>query len=492
MARYLPVLLSLLWLLILPLGAEPTSRLQQFEERLKASFLSEKEFEVRMHPGALQATLGGDGQRAMALAQRLYDLAGPRLGCRFVESVYLLCLGDQRPYGSWNGTLKDPGPEDVEAIERLNRFLIPHGYSLHIYGPTANSGEVSAFSIRSLAGLALTTGESRLAWVPRYQRSNGWSGYYAWKSQIWRSFPQRSSGFHKVEGIMLGYPDSAVENYEQLCFDDWPTTVDCSLPEAYTYVCGVPIFSLRFQDSLAPDVMAREQRWRDFLVEAYASPMHRQLARQAEFLAAREARARPERISGDERYAESRVRGWSWEGPRPQLDSDLERWLHEHWGELAAAANRTSDLYQIARESSHPGLNGEILWNWLLRGSLAVDEPARQWFETFRQQHPEALAQHYRRALQQRCQRILKRPAANDPNPSWDGSSLAQLTATPYLHELLEQMSEAELDLLFQAIEARRDHPPLGQLIERSQREGAFKPVLDRLRRRWPQRWSPR
>jgi len=489
MARALPLLLSLLWLLILPLGAEPKSRLQQFEERLKASFLSEKEFEVRLHPGALEATLGGDGERAMALAQRLYDLAGPRLGCRFVESVYLLCLGDQRPYGSWNGFLNDPGPEDVEAIERLNRTLMPHGYSLHLYGPD-EKGRVSAFSIRSLAGLELTSSESRLAWVPRYQRSTGWSGYYAWKTRIWRSFPERSSGFHKVEGIMLGYPDSAVEHYEQLCFDDWPTTVECTLPEAYTYECGVPIFSLRFQDSRAADVIAREQRWRDFLAQAYASPTHHQLSRGKEFRAAREARVRPDQTSADYRYAESRVRGWSWDGPRPLLNSDMERWLVEHWGELAAAAGRTSDLFQIARDSSHPGLSGEILWNWLLRGSLTVDEPARQWFEAFRQQHPEALAQHYRRALQQRCQRILKRPAGKDPG--WDANSLTQLTGSPYLHELLEQMNEAELDLLFQAIEARRTHPPLGQLIERSQREGPFKPVLDRLRQRWPQRWSPR
>lgn len=432
----------------------------------------QKEFELQLCPDGskLAPPLRGDAEATMQLVRELYDLAGPKIGCRFVESCYLLCLGDLRPYAAWNGFMSDPQPEDDETIDRLNRYLVPRGYSLHMHkSPGAKQG---SFSLHSLEGLDKRTRETHLAWIPRYHRESGWPGYYQWKRDIYKRLPEKGKyNFDKVEGVMLGYPDAAVEQFENLVWSDWPTTVDAYLPESRFYVCGLPVYSLRWQDASDPGLVALEQEWRSFLASAWASPSHKRLAAEASFVKARRQRASqdagPETLpNGDTRYAESLRYGYTWRGREElELDSDLERWLPAHADQLQQALRDNSNLQEVAVASGNGRLRSEHLWLWILRGSCQPASDAGHLFEAFQRHHPEVLLQLFRKQLNEKAAAILRRGPRED-DPGWDGEGLAQMLGSAYCRSIFAQLDPWEQQVVLKAARSRSGHAPLSRLLQ--------------------------
>jgi len=318
------------------------------------------------------------------LATHLYRLAGPRIGCRFLESTYLLCLGDMRPYAAGNGYLPDPRPEDALIIDRLNAYLIPRGLSLHARKPDAQ-GRVQAFSLRSLRGLERRTQSSQLDWVPRYLCSQGWPGYYQWKSQIWKHMPDRASGYDRVEGIMLGYPDSAVAGYPGLAIDG-PEAVQSQIAGTDQYLCDQPNFWLRWPNTSAPDVATCEQEWGDFLTRAYASATHQQLAQDPVFLRARQrvVEQNPQLFGSERRRLGLEVVS----SPLRSIDRQQENWFRQKPARLWEAVAQTADLSQIAELAGGPRLNGHQIAGWLRRGQLGQDPLAAELTQLYSQRHP--------------------------------------------------------------------------------------------------------
>ena len=458
----------------------------------------DREFESALFPqgSPLAAPVAGDPEKTMALVKELYRIAGPKIGSRFVEPVYLLVLGDLRPYGAWNGFMVDPTPEDEVVIEKLNSYLLPRGYSLHPRTPN-DQGRVDAFSLRSLAGLERRTKESLLPWVPKYDRAAGWAGYYSWKAAIYAALPKErdKDAFHYVEGIMLGYPDSAVEQYGEFDFGNWPTTVDASIPSAYFYLNGVPIFSLRAQDADRPDVSDTEKRWEKFLADCYRTTAHKELARTPEFI---EARSRLHAVgkknplfTGDGRYAEARRLGLTARRQgQPPLTSSHERWLKSNSARLLQAIGKTSDLVEIASVGHEVELTSEHLWSWLLRGSFEPGTPAATLFEEFNRLYPNTYANLYRRELDDRTKRSAERSDGSDPIR--EGRPLVQLLSSRYLQTHLETFPETEQLQTFLAAESRGSYPPLEQLIaEADQGRGAYAKLLTKLRKGQPTLWKP-
>ncbi|MBI3925334.1 MAG: hypothetical protein HY319_07340 [Armatimonadetes bacterium] len=225
--------------------------------------------------------------KTMELCEELFVPAGPGIGCRFVESCYLLTLGGMRPYGAWNGFMTDPKPEDDAALADLNRFLEPRGLRLEPQGK-------ASFSLYSLEGLERCTGRSRLSWVPPFRHSEGWEGFERWKKECFRRLDQvpcrlgQTRG-HLFEGLMLGYPDAAIEHYEELNPGS-PTTITSFAPAIDYYECGLPAYDLRAQDINHPEILACEKDWGDFLRAAYESEPHRRLEQNPAFRDARRDR----------------------------------------------------------------------------------------------------------------------------------------------------------------------------------------------------------
>ena len=432
----------------------------------------QREFELQLCPEGtkLAPPLRGDAEATMKLVRELFELAGPKIGCRFVESCYLLCLGDLRPYAAWNGFMTDPKPEDDEVIDRLNRYLVPRGYSLHLHKPKAGEKQGS-FSLHSLEGLDKRTRETRLAWIPRYHRESGWPGYYQWKKEIYKQLPNKGKyNFDKVEGVMLGYPDVAVEQFENLIWSDWPTSVDAYLPESRFYVCGLSIYSLRWQDAADPGPVALEGEWRKFLAAAWASPTHKALAHDEAFTAARRQRAaddaRPDTLpNGDTRYAESLRYGYTWRAREDsELDSDLERWLPGHAAELEKALVENSNLQEVAEGSGNPRLRSEHLWSWMLRGSCQAESAAGRLFETMRSKHPDVLLQLYRKQLNLKAEQMLRRSAGDDPG--WDGQALAQMLGSSYCRSIFAQLADWEKQVVLKAARSRSGYEPIARLLQ--------------------------
>ena len=433
----------------------------------------QKEFELQLCPDASQLAppLRGDAEASMKLVRELFELAGPKIGSRFVESCYLLCLGDLRPYAAWNGPMTDPQPEDDETIDRLNRYLVPRGYSLHVHRPKPGAKPAS-FSLHSLEGLDKRTRETRLAWIPRYHRESGWAGYYQWKKDIYKRLPDKGKyNFDKVEGVMLGYPDVAVEHFEELVWSDWPTTVDAYLPESRFYVCGLPIYSLRYQDASDAGLMALESEWRAFLAAAWVSPTHKALAAEEDFKKARRQRAagqaRPEALpNGDSSYAESLRYGYTWRGREAtELDSDLERWLLVHFDELRQAMEENSNLQEVAEASGNGRLRSEHLWSWILRGACLPDSEAGLLFATFQQHHPEVLLQLFRKQLNDKADSMVRRGPLSD-DPGWDGRGFAQMLDSAYCRSIFPQLAPWEQQVVLKAARSRDGYAPLARLLQ--------------------------
>lgn len=434
----------------------------------------QKEFELQLCPEGSQLAppLRGDAEATMKLVRQLFELAGPKIGSRFVESCYLLCLGDLRPYAAWNGFMTDPQPEDDEVIDRLNRFLVPRGYSLHVHKPKEGQ-KPGSFSLHSLEGLDKRTRESKLAWIPRYHRETGWPGYYQWKKEIYRRLPDKGKyNFDKVEGVMLGYPDVAVEQFENLVWSDWPTTVDAYLPESRFYTCGLPIYSLRWQDAGDAGLVALEGEWRSFLAAAWASPTHKELAKDPAFDKARRRRAadeaKPDTLPyGDTRYAEALRYGYTWQAREDsELDSDLERWLPGHVAAVQKALVDNSNLQEVAQNSGNARLRSEHLWSWILRGSCQPKTDAGGLFETMRSRHPEVLLQLYRKQLNLKSTLTASRPAGKDPG--WDGEALYQLLNSSYCRSIFPELSGWEQQAVLKAAHSRSGYAPVAQLLQSS------------------------
>lgn len=370
----------------------------------------EKEFEVKLCPSSAQlaAPVQGDPGATMALVQQIYQLTGPKLGCRFVEPSYLLCLADLRPYTSNNGFMTDPQPQDEDMVDRLNRFLVPRGFSLHPKQRDAQ-GRVNSFSLHSLEGLDRRTRETHLSWIPRYRRETGWAGYYQWKRDIWKNMPDREVGYDRVEGVMLGYPDAAVDGYSEDIARDPACYVDAYLPQAYHYDGGLPIFRLPWQAATDAGVMAQEREWNTFLSQAYATPQHQALEQQVEFRQQRVRRWR-EQSQPDRRCWEWRRWGLEYLEPPPApLDSDLERWGNENASKVAQVLAENADLVQAAEACGNSRLRSLHLWSWLMRGLCQPQSPAGELWQTYLRHHPASA----RELLQQELSR-----RARDPRPA--------------------------------------------------------------------------
>ena len=459
----------------------------------------DRDFEIQLFPDGSKflSSPQGDPVKTMEMVQELYRIAGPKIGSRFVEPVYLLVLGDLRPYGAWNGFMVDPQPGDDAIIEKLNAYLVPRGYSIHPREKD-EKGRVAAFSLRSLAGLEKRTRESKLPWVPRYDRQSGWQGYFQWKKEIYRALPKEreKDAFHFVEGIMLGYPDAAVEHFQEFAYEDWPTTVDATIPSAYTYLNGVPIFNLRARDADEAGVVSTEKQWEKFLLGWYQTPAHRTLEKDARFVAARterhsEGRQDDSLFRGDGRYAEARRLGFTdhRQGLLP-LNSEHERWLSRELSSILKEIERTPDLVEIAKLGRQIDLPPQHLWSWLLRGSFEEETPAGELFQAFSARYPMAFANLYRRELHDRTRRAIEK--ADSKSPEREGRPLADLLGSAYLKKQLGTFPKAEQQRLFQAVEARKTYAPLAAIItEADQGHGPYAKLLQELRRENSALWKP-
>lgn len=326
-------------------------------------------FELTMLPAgqALQPNVDRDPDKAVALLRELFIRSGPRLGCRWVESCFLLALSDQRTRGAWNGFLRPSSPDDFAVVDKLNDFLVPRGISLH--GHHDQRGD--SIEVVSLGGLDFTSHQSHVSWMQPFDRSTGWAGYYQWLDRAYKSAPEPRS-LHRVEGFLLGYPDSAVEWLTSEAGQQDFRNIEATVPEANTFKCGLPIWTLNQKDVDAPDQVETEQRWSTFLSTVYRHPQRRALTASPEFVAAR--------LQHNEGRSDA-----DWRSAPDRLNTAQLRWLRQHQDQLASASATATSGTLATRDVAEdlnrlaPGLEWRpwVVENLVVRAALDPQFPAQ-------------------------------------------------------------------------------------------------------------------
>ncbi len=353
-------------------------------------------FEVKIAPAGLQPTpCGRDVEKTVDFVLELYKRAGPRLGCRFVESAYLLALADWRARGAWNGFLAPVGPADLARIDELNRWLVPQGLSLHVH----QEKDRTVMDVLSLGGLEYTAQQSKLKWVAPYVRTTGWAGGYQWfqdtQLRLNNSQPLHTLPFHYLEGFVLGYPDRSIEGYLSPAGDHTLFTVTATIPEVYRFVNGVPLFDLLAQDCNDPGVLATEKNWNTFLQKVYDHPRMQALFNSQEFIAARKEHllAHAKLIFPDAktypRASLEAVRLGLLQGPalRPEdVETQMERRLRAHPQPLLEALKSAASVPDFCQQND---VTDECLERWALRGALSSTDPARRVYELVSTRFPD-------------------------------------------------------------------------------------------------------
>ncbi len=424
-------------------------------------------FEEEMYPGPITAPAQslGDPEKAMRFAESLLKLAGPRVGERMFESCNLLCLGDLRPYAAWNGFMLDHQAIDDETIDRLNRHLVPLGYSLHPK-VAGGDGKVPTFSLHSLAGLEFTTGRSKLKWVPKYDRKTGWKGYYAWKAQMYKNLPADEFQYHKIEGIMLGYPDSAVDHYGTTCFR-FPLSVSATIPNVGFYDCGLPLYDMKLEDVNQPDIVSHQKTWSNFLSKAYSSKTNQGLVSRAEF--------RNHYLSRDHRKLDDSLFSDS-------LNSRLERWLISNQAALEQLATKHQELETESRLLGRAYVRPVNLRDWLIRGALDhSDAASTAYFKSYETAHPVQCRRTVVEFLSLRL-RIdgLEALARADYSYSHGWFCLAN---SSYIADCFGLLTEAQQQEVF-SILSESKYPPIQQLVAQAKQDKGP------LQRSWTQYFS--
>lgn len=405
-------------------------------------------FEEELFPGPITAPAQslGDPEKAMRFAESLLKKAGPRVGERMFESCNLLCLGDLRPYASWNGFLLDHQESDDAAIDRLNHYLVPLGYSLHPK-VAREDGQVPTFSLHSLAGLEFTTRRSKLNWVPKYDRRTGWKGYYAWKAQMYKNLPADEFQYHKIEGIMLGYPDSAVDHFGSLCVR-FPFSIGATIPNVGFYSCGVPIYDIKLEDINLPDIVDHEKTWSQFLQKAYASKINQRLLAQPEF--------RQHYLGVDQRRLETSLFSYD-------LNTRSERWLLANQNQLASMAAKYENLETLSRLLGRASIRVSNLRDWLLRGALKDGDAASvKFFKAYQAAHPAACQAKVSDFVTSRLRSdglLALKTADYGFSQGW-----YHLASSDYVADLFCHLSSSERHELYDIL-SQSTYPPIQSLI---------------------------
>ena len=107
---------------------------------------------------------------------RLYEAAGPRLGCALVEANNLLVLANLR--GTTNFVLMESTDADLAQVEHLGETLDTLGLRAKITAESvnANGRMCSAVILDSLAGYAYISTQTQMRGIAAFDAATGWGG----------------------------------------------------------------------------------------------------------------------------------------------------------------------------------------------------------------------------------------------------------------------------------------------------------------------------
>ena len=309
----------------------------------------------------------------------LYDEAGPSLGCLLLEPDMVLTLTGHKAESRWIRDVAE-AQTDGPTVEKINRFLEPHGSRLVMV-----DDELYA---KSLVGLEKSTQRSRLPWMEPFDKAEGWSGFSDWRSKQRDKLDNESL---ELIAFLHGEPDSAVRGRgleKDVIAHRQRVTTDVPYAEILKNE-GVN-FRVSPQDAAAPDVTETVQRFSGVLKEVYEDPRVDEVLRSEPFLNARRAR-RPDLGVGDrtEKWLRGEYDVWSVFDVSSTLGLTVEheRLLMDNIDGLVEKikAGETPDRWALwlsgeNQKRQNTPLDGSQLRHWVWNGAYPESALARRQF----------------------------------------------------------------------------------------------------------------
>lgn len=382
---------------------QPVFRAASARPKCGHSFVMDRRFEMDLAPSSATLTLdrAPSAQATVRLILQLYQKAGPTVGCRLVDPSTALTLAGARALTAWTGRFENPTDDDVQALERLDKWLVPRGISLELC--REDDTDVYEFSVVNLVGLERVSRSTHIAGFRPYHAETGWTGYYEWQDATMKSLvkhaPVPGNEAHVLYGVLLGYPDRAILDYLRADRTSHDRFISSDIPWTTYYECGVASFSFPPHDCDHPQIVSTEREWGQLLEAIYTAPDMRRLDADPEFRDARRALLRS--------FASKATEGW-WSNERERLgilspentqtarfcratnltDSHervLRLCAHDLAGMLRAGATPESIVARCREVALHHGVQCELslytIEKWIARARENPDDLAREIYE---------------------------------------------------------------------------------------------------------------
>jgi hypothetical protein len=242
-------------------------------------------------------------ERAVGRVKSMYDLVGPKLGARFVESNVVLTLADAR------GTTFLVLDEDefragaAEDVDRINRTLKEEGIRLRLGPLKSNPRDISMspLYIESLKGYEVASRRTKIPGFMRFNASTGWAGLNIWRQEVSRrlenaqyegKIPKEYDIDFLFDGVIRGYPDRAIYDACDSGYDDEKRSkeVEAKLPFVSLYASAQPNYDFYREHINDAGIVVHQKEWGDILEDFYSSEWHSRVRTSPEFVSARRHR----------------------------------------------------------------------------------------------------------------------------------------------------------------------------------------------------------
>ncbi len=233
-------------------------------------------------PGAELLT----GTDVAKIVSESIDILGFETGCTLVEPSYVLAMaglkGENYVY-----SIVAPA-ESAPKIEAANKMLESKGIRLLISKP-GFAGKLAEGRFDSLRGYDHKSHRSTkllpMLGVEPFNMSQGFEGFESWRSNFFERLSEvslegpMSHEFRQqayAEGIMLGYPDQAIIDFDKAYKEKKvPALIDSMLlsahPAAQRYSGAHPDFSFAYESADDPEITTYIESARRILREFYES-----------------------------------------------------------------------------------------------------------------------------------------------------------------------------------------------------------------------------
>lgn len=235
--------------------------------------------------------------------EAIYKLVEPSVGCKLVETANVLTIAGLKGTGILYAVPLNRA--QFAQISELNKYLYSLNVQYEVDEPNTNDPEVVQGSLINLNGWAYKTARSekilKTLGIGPYDSATGFEGLEKWRHGFSvKLYEATENGVLPEdielqifdEGMMLGYPDQAILDFDASVREDKRDELISSMliaahPLAQKYSGEEPEFDFYAESYDDPEISDYIVNGRRILYEFYSSPWFSELEKSETFRAAR-------------------------------------------------------------------------------------------------------------------------------------------------------------------------------------------------------------